>query len=423
MDKRLQELIELTKTKYGLHNYYLKSHIINRDVNIFNETVYTFHMNWFRDHVTEQEDDISNPEGTASIEINLNNCRFKSVIFVKGKSYAEDGVTFANLHTEDIINWVERETGLTYGKQFQIQKEEEGNLHFKECIDGIDVSPSGSIEVKFDQEGRLTFFNVNGQFPTTDMIIKETYNLTFGKVEHVAEQQLKLTEFPSYQQKKMFPVYAVEEIYVMNDRTSTIPYEFIVDVRSFLPINKTLNWDQSIHPSFDRKKLNWIEDITVEQAFSLEPAADSYPISKVEQEKCVKAVNDLLRQEYPNESGNWILKTLHRDKGYIHAILRMNKQDHRIFQRKLMIMIDANNLQAVNYIDNKSMLDIYDQFQSPDKVAITKEEAYEKLKEFYELKPYYVYDFNQKKYVLCGKLDCQYGVIASNGEVAELRNL
>ena len=132
---------------------------------------------------------------------------------------------------------------------------------------------------------------------------------------------------------------------------------------------------------------------------------------------------EFLRQEYPNDTGKWILKTLHRDKGYIHAILRTNKQDNRVFQRKLMIMIDAKSLQVVNYMDNKPMLEVFDQFQAPEKVTINKEEAYEKLKELFELKPYYVYDFEQKQYVLCGKLDCQYGVNASNGEVIALDDL
>ena len=88
-----------------------------------------------------------------------------------------------------------------------------------------------------------------------------------------------------------------------------------------------------------------------------------------------------------------------------------------------MIMIDAKTLQAVNYMDNKPMLEVYDQFQALGKVTIPKEEAYEKLKELFELKPYYVYDFEQKQYVLCGKLDCQYGVNASNGEVIALDDL
>lgn len=423
MDRRLQELIDITKTKFGLDNYYLQLHRLSRNVNIFNDTSYTLCMEWFPNHVTEQVDDESNPDGTASIEIDVNSLKFKSAIFVRGKTYANNGVTFASLNRNDIIKWIEQETGLTYGKQFQLHREEVGELHFKECIDGVAVSPSGSIEIKYNQEAKLTFFAVHGQFPSKEMVTEDTYTLSLETVEHLAKEQLRLFEFPSYEQKKLFPVYGVEEIYVKNDQTSTIPFEFIVDVKSYLKIEKNVYWDAPINKPFERKEISWIEDITVEQAYSCEPSPVSFPITKEEQDKCIIAVEYLLRQEYPNDTGKWMLKTLNRDKGYIHAILRANHQDNRIFQRKLLIMVDAKSFQAINYMDNKPMLEIFDQFQAPDKVTITKEEAFEKMKQLFELKPYYVYDFEQKQYVLCEKLDCQYGVNAGNGEVIALDDL
>ncbi|WP_394234230.1 hypothetical protein [Niallia oryzisoli] len=422
MDSRIQELIDMTRIKFGLHNYYLQRHSFRRDVNFFNETVYRFGMEWFPNQVTEQEADDSNPEGTASIEINVQSRKFESAIFVMGKTYAEEGIMFANRNTEDIIKWVEDETGLKYGEQFQIHKEEEGEVHFKECINGVAVSPSGSIEVNFDQEGKLTFFAVHGQFPSKEIVKEETYLLSFEKLEHLTKEQLKLLEYPSFEQKKLFPVYAVEEVYVTNDQM-TKTFEIFVDVRSYLQIDKAIYWDKPINGLFDRKELNWIEDVSAEQAFSCETSPDSFPISKMEQEKCVIAVSDFLRQEYLKDNGNWILKTIHRDKGYIHAVLRGNKQDNRVFQRKLMIMIDAKSLQVVNYMDNKPMLEVFDQFQAPEKVTVNKEEAFEKMKELFELKPYYVYDFEQKQYVLCGKLDCDYGVNASSGDVIALDDL
>ena len=423
MDLRVKEIIDFTKIKFGLNSYYLQRHRIDRNVNIFNETVYTLSMEWFPTRVMVQEDDGSNPEGTACIEINLKSRKFKSVIFVMGKSYVEDGIMFVNCNMENIIKWVEDETGLTYEKQFQIYKEEEGEVHFQECIDGVAVSPSGSIEVKFDREGKLTFFAINGQFPSKEIVKKETYSLSFEKVERIAKGQLKLIEYPSFEKKRLFPVYGMEEIYVKNDQTSTIPFEFIVDVKSFLQIDKMIYWDETLNQLFDRKELSWIEDVSAAQAFSCDPSPDSFLISKIEQEKCVIAISDLLRKEYPKDSGKWILKTLHRDKGYIHAILRTDKKENHVFQRKLMIMIDAKSLQVVNYMDNKPMLKVFDQFQASEKITVNKEEAYEKLKELFELKPYYVYDFEQKQYVLCGKLDCQYGVNASNGKVIALDDL
>ncbi|MCM3764926.1 hypothetical protein [Neobacillus niacini] len=423
MDRRIQELIEFTKIKFGLSNYYLQRHRLYRNVNIFNETSYTLSMEWFPKHETVHEDDDSNPEGTASIEINVNTRKFESAIFVLGKTYAKDGITFANLDTKAIIKWIEQETGLKYGKQFQLHKEEEGELQFIGCYNGVPFSPSGSIEVKFDLEGKLTSFSAYGQFPVREWIREENYSLSLGKIEHIARGQLKLLHFPSFEQERLIPIYALEEIYVENDGASTIPFEIIADVNSYLKINKTIHWDEPLDRPFDRKEIKWMKDISEDQAFSLEPSPDSSPITKAEQEKCISEVKDFLRQEYPNDTGKWMLKTLHREKGYIHAILRANKQSQHVFQRKLMIIIDAKTLRAVNYMDNKPMLEMYDQFQAPGPIMISKEEAYEKLNDQFELNPYYVYDFDRKQYVLCGKFDCQFGVNASTGEVVALKDL
>ena len=40
-------------------------------------------------------------------------------------------------------------------------------------------------------------------------------------------------------------------------------------------------------------------------------------------------------RQYPNDTGKWVLQTLHRDNGYIHATLKASKQDYRVFQRKI----------------------------------------------------------------------------------------
>lgn len=423
MDRRITELVNLTKTKFGLDNYFLQSHSLRRNVNIFNETIFTLSMEWFPNHVIVPEDDDSNPEGTAVIDVDVTTRKYESVIFVMDKTYANNGVTFAGLDRNDMIKWIERETGLTYGKQFQLYKEEEGRLLFNECIDGIAVSPSGSIEIKLDNEGRLTFFSVLGQFSTKELVKDEKYTLTFESVEHLAKEQLKLIEFPSFEQEKLFPIYAVEEVYVTNENTSLISFEFIEDVRSYQKIGETIHWDEPVDKPFDRKEVHWLEEATVEQAFTLEPSPDSFPITKVEKEKCLLTVRELLRQDYPKDTGKWILKTLHRENGYINAILRMSNQTNRVFKRKLVIIIDPKSFQAVNYVDNKPMLEMFDHFSPPEEVTITREEAYEKIKDKFEINPYYVYDFDCEQYVLCGKIDCEYGVNGSNGEIVALGDL
>ncbi|RFB15360.1 hypothetical protein DZB84_13225 [Bacillus sp. HNG] len=421
MDERTQELIDLTKNKFGLWDYSLERYSYNRSVNSFNETVYTLSMEWFPNLVLEPVDEDENPDGTAVIEINIHSRKFQSAIFVMGQTFAKNGVTFASKN--DIIKWIEQETGLRYEQQFQLRKEEEGELHFSECIDGVDVSPSGMIEVNYNQEGKLTLFSVHGHFPSEERVKLERYTLSFEKIEDIAKEQLKLLEFPFFDQQRLVAAYAVEEIYVRNDQTSTIPFEPIVDVKGYLKIDKPLTWDKPLKTTFERKEMKWHEEVTAEQAFSNEPSPDSLPITEAEQEKCVRVVRDFLRQEYPNDSGIWIIKTLHRENGYIHAILRATEQDSRVFQRKVNIMIDSKSLQAVNYMDNQMMLKMFDEFEIPEKVVISKEEAFEKLKGKYELTPCYVYDFDQKQYVLCGKIDCQFGVNAATGDVVGLEEL
>src|SRR5699024_7313440 len=123
--------------------------------------------------------------------------------------------------------------------------EEEGELLFNEVIDGIAVSPSGSIEIKYDEEGNLTLFAVHGHFPSKELIKEEAYVLSFDKVEQVAKEQLKLIEFPSFDQEKLILVYGVEEIYLTNDQMEKIPFERIADGRSHLPIDQTIYFDQT----------------------------------------------------------------------------------------------------------------------------------------------------------------------------------
>nr|WP_225445714.1 hypothetical protein [Paenibacillus arenosi] len=377
-------------------------------------------MEWFPKHVTKQEDDDSNPEGTAVIEINVHDRKVLSAIFVRGKTYATDGVMFDDVSCNTIIKWIEDETGLVYGEQFQLHKEEELDFHFKECIHGVAVSPSGSIQVTCNEEGKLVFFSVHGQFPPKAMIREESYTLSLDKIKHLAMEQLKLIEFPSITEETLVPVYAIEEIFVQNDGKTTIPFEVFSDTRSYLKIDKTLCWDDPIDTPFERQEVSWMEEVTWEQALLSEPSPDSFPITAEEQAKCLVAVKDLLRQQYPNDSEQWMVKTLHRDQGHIYAILKMNNQVKRVFQRKLMIIIDSQSYRAVNYMDNEPMLDIFGQFKVANKVSITKEEAFTNILEWFELTPCYVYDFEQKQYILYAKLDCQYAVNAGSGEVVSL---
>ncbi len=379
-------------------------------------------MEWFPSFVTTRKEEGVNPEGTAVIELNVHTGKVKSVIFVKEKSFTPE-VTFKNLHFDEIIKWVENETGLTYKEHFQLIKKEKKKLQFQASIDGVIVSPPGHIEFKWDEEGKLVMFSIIGEFPSSKNVREESYSLTLKDIEPLAKEQLKLIEFPSDELKKLVPVYVIEEIYVTNDGTSTISFEFIANNGDYLVINKKIEWFLPSQQTFDRMEINLQETVTIQQALSKQPHPNVLPISKEEKNQCIAVVEEFLRQEFPDDSGKWMLKTLHRERGYIQATLRKTKQDYRAFQRKLLVMIDPVTFQALNYIDNKTFLEFFNNYAPSDPFEMNKDQAYEQLKEFIELKPRYVYDKKKKQFILCGKLDCQYGVNASTGEVIALNTI
>ena len=416
MDIRVQELVDFTRDKWGLDNYYLHTYHFYRKLSALNETIYTLSMEWYPSHITDHEDEDCNPDGTAAIDLNIQNRQFESVIFVGGETFSNKSLIQSNKIYE-IIKFIENETGLKHDNQFQLHRQEDDEYFFRSSINGVAVSPSGIIDIKFNTEGKLTYFSINGPFPSVDKVTEETFRLKLEDVEHNAKDQLTLIKFPLRKQKKLIPVYCIEEIYVTNDLSKTLPFIYQGLVYT---IDERIDWQTTNKKSFKRKQLNLIEDITVDQAFSFEPHPDLAPITDNEKEKCINSVRGFLSQVYPRDTGKWFVKTVHRDNGYIQGKLGLFGQESRVTQRKLMLIIDPNTFKVLNYMDNKDFLEIYEEFQATEGLNFDSEDAYERIKSTIELKPVYVFDFEQKKYVLCGRLDSDYGINAINGEVLEL---
>ncbi|EPY05677.1 hypothetical protein PAALTS15_19153 [Paenibacillus alvei TS-15] len=424
MTIHIQEIIHATQHKFGLEDYRLHTQELYREVNLFNETTYYLSMEWYPPYVKESVDEDSNPEGTAVISYDLTTGQYTSVIFVQGKSYA-NSPSYPNIGLEEIIAWIERDTELVYGKQFQLSRHQNGQYVFHECVSGTPVSPGGHIEIHFDEAGKLVQYSNYGFYASKSLIQKEAFTLSLEQVEPLAMQQLKLLEYPVYEEQRLLPLYGIEEVYVTNDGASVIPFEFIIHSGSRLIIDKVIEWEQVNTQPLEKVDIEWRETVTAEQVVSSEPHPDSFSITGAEQEKAVAAVVEGMSQLYPNDSGQWVLKTLHRHRGYIEAILREQTPSKRVFQRKLVLFIDAQRFVTVNAMDNLPFIEMFDDFQAADEVVISQDEAYVKLKKkgFIELTPVYVYHPEQKKYILCGKLDCAYAVNAANGEIMELNNI
>lgn len=416
INEQEQKIIEWTRLKFGLAHYDLCRSSYSRRVTLFNETVYQFCMEWFPKEADIVEENL-NPEGTAVITIDLQTNKVESAIFVEGATYAEHGVVFQQRDVESIIKWIEAETNLIYGRHFQLESHKGDKYVFKECYKGIDISPPGYIELKLNSEGKLVFYSVYGQFPKEEVVKEEEYTLTVEQVKKTAQAQIKLIHHPSFEEEKIHAIYAVEEIYIANDLSKTFPFEGFTDRCGRIELEELLVWSEPLQNNFTLSELMLIEDISAKQAFTNEPSADTEPINESEVTAYIDVVQTFLRQVYPEYSGEWLLTSFNRDIGYIHANLIGSKKNSFVFQRKLKVFIDPRSLEVINYIDNQLLIDQFKSYDGPEEVVLSKEEAYEKIKEFIVLKPCYVYDFDTQKYILSAMIDSLYGVDANTGEV------
>lgn len=424
MNIHIQDIIHATQHKFGLDDYHLHKHELYREVTPFLETTYYLSMEWYPPQAKKPMEDDTNPEGTAVISYDLTTEQYTSAIFVHGKSYANSPV-YSNISLDEVIKWIERDTGLVYDKQFRLTQEQNNQYRFHECVNGVPVSPSGQIEIHFDEDGRLVQYSKYGLSSAKSVIHDESFTLTLEQIEPVAKQQLKLFEYPAEKEQRFLPLYGIEEVYITNDASSVIPFELSEHSVSRLSIDQVIEWEQPSTKPVEEEYLNWHETISIEQAMACEPHPDSLPITEMQQQQAIVAVTERISQLYPNDSGQWILKTLQRHMGYIQAVMRETYPGKQAFQRKITMFIDTQRHVAVNAMDNLPFLQMFDEFQAPGKVVISRDEAYQKLKKksFIELTPVYVYHPELKKYVLCGKLDCPHAVNAANGEVMELNSI
>ena len=99
------------------------------------------------------EEDL-NPDGTVSIDYDIQQERFQNVIFTMGKSYSI-ARPFKEKTIEEAAAWLERQTGLTYEQDFFAEQASENGFHFVSRVDGIRISPSFQLNVEFDEDGKL----------------------------------------------------------------------------------------------------------------------------------------------------------------------------------------------------------------------------------------------------------------------------
>lgn len=406
------------KLKWGLTSYTLHKHTILQEVNALNETRYVLSTEWLPKGIKGITEEDMYPDGAATIELDIHEQVFTRVIFGGNTSFADASYSFSN--QAEVIEWVKKMTGLC-ADSFMIEQKDERSYLFKSCIDGIPTDPGGSIHVEWNEHNQLTLFSKHGVFPNQSVAAKEKYLLQAEDAHDLFEQQVDRYAIPDFDQEVVKEVYMVEELFIRNDLQKTYPYSFLE--RPYVGLNKPLTWSRPGARERVSKELSMSREVSIETAFKNEESVDTQPITESNRLKVMEVVTDYVSSFYPHDSGKWMLSGMFREWGVIHAVVRPVEKGAKAFQAKLVFMIDPHDFKVMNILDTSDFAAMYESFKKPGDLRILKEEAVHTLRKHITLEPYYVYDEEEKRFVLCGKLDCQKVVLADRGTLVDEKDI
>ena len=103
----------------------------------------------------------------------------ESVIFVEDKSFSTK-THFPKKTEQEVGNSIESETGLTYGSNF-VMTEFSKTVFISARISGVEITPVGMIEVEFDNDGKLTSYNLYDPIPSSEDLELTEFTLTLRK--------------------------------------------------------------------------------------------------------------------------------------------------------------------------------------------------------------------------------------------------
>ncbi|MBC5635495.1 hypothetical protein H8S33_01530 [Ornithinibacillus sp. BX22] len=413
MNEHVKEIANKLQQEYGLEQYVLKREHIFSETTQDNQTNYILSLEWFPVHQSEENEEY-NPEGTAVLEVNLHTNELKQLIFVNDVSYATEGI-FPAPELESVIEWVEEETGMMFGRQFKLDYEDGTAFSFQATVDNIAVAPSGNIDITFNENNQLTQFSIDGVFPSEKDIDWEPFSLMKEDLMDYIKQQLKLIETPIEEEEKWLKVWTMDTIFIRNDKTNIIIPASLYQLDTYKELNVLLEWDSTSQRDFTPKDIDFSTEVSYEDAMA---KIRVNPLTEDEIQSTIEETKDFLSNLYPDDSGKWTLTGMYPEGNYIIAELKLAASTP--LDRKLKVIISRDSLQTANYWDSKLLFEVFESYAKAEEATIPLDEAFGKIIEHVELTPVYVKDPNSDSYHLCGRLDCEVVVIGTTGEIVPI---
>lgn len=415
MSSRIQTWIEVLTNDWGLKEFELGNSSIRREVSSIQTTEYRLDIEWFPSGSVMEED--MNPPGTIRAEVNLTYGLLTRLVVGISEDHRENPPLLSGVGLKNIVAWIESETGLKYGVDFQFKRENKEDdcteYFFSSIMHNRVVSPGGYIEVKVNEKGCISSYSLLGFFSALlpEIPVEPMHQQQFQSLEEVKEKQVIL--FGSLEETGYRLLYGVMEAFI-DDEKSLANDEIILHWNVGDPIQEVPRSDSRIFDLW--KKFYESQTITEEEMGENIPHPDSLLITAEEKSGFLQVITNYMREHRPNESGKWQVENIDRQQGHLHA----NVVPVRVLDRivdKFKFMYDAKEHVIVQVIDKREMFSGMMELPSLDTVEISKEEATAILDKDIFFKPYYVYDKDQKVMKSMLMIDCHTFVDAVTGEI------
>ena len=121
----------------------------------------------------------------------------------------------------------------------------------------------------------------------------------------------------------------MEEVYVTVDGERIIP--FMEHERSEVKVDEVIEWDKPLEKQINREEITIVSEASAEEAFGNVDVGEKLTLSDEQIEHSKNIVRDVLRTEYPNDSGKWKLSKLQRQENFIEAHCEINEDRSNAF--------------------------------------------------------------------------------------------
>lgn len=412
------QLVKFILEKYQLNDYILyESSYARHKIN--DQTVYSFETFWIPRgaSVIEEEDETMLPEGTVQITIDP--------VTKRTTTLSLHGPTSIHSVPNDLrdpttrMAWIESETDMIHGTHFMLEEENETFFSYVSCHEGIRLSPGCFIHLTLTDNGQLDELFLYGPHPLDHHVKQEPFALTLEDIKSLTKQQLKWFSYtkPGHQY-----AHTVVETIVTQEGSILVPSK--LDFTSSLDRNDILTWANPSTSILKRHPFQSAASVTAEDVVMQTEHPDFRPIQQKTVNACRIAIQEIVQNVYPSESGQWAIRHIYRQYPYLAVKLsRANPTSYVDQQRRVTILLDEKTLDWISLTDDQELHTVFASVTAPELEDDQQDVMFNALRPYLLLTPRYVFDISKGQYVLCGLLDSNHAYLPATNEVVLIRDL